>query len=150
MTDCLCCREAAGEIELPGGLLWDDEHMLGFHLPPLEGNPRPYLGHLMLIARRHVDHLGDLSADEASSVGLAARGLAAALRAEGAERVHVAVIGIGVPHFHLHLFPRYPGAPRGTDWTRLDELPDAPHGGAPEIAELVERLRRRLRSSQAA
>jgi diadenosine tetraphosphate (Ap4A) HIT family hydrolase len=51
------------------------------------------------------------------------------------------VIGLGGEHFHQHLFPRYPGVPPGTRWTAVDELPDAPHGDADQIAALVERLR---------
>ena len=70
--------------------------------------------------------------------------LAEALRAEGAERVHVAVIGLGVDHFHQHLFPRYPGVPEGTSWMAVDELPDAPHGDAREIAGFAARLRSHL------
>jgi ATP adenylyltransferase len=140
----LVCREVAGEIDLPGGLLWEDANVIAFHLPPIEDNPRPYLGHCMVVTRRHVDHLGDLTEAEAESVARASRAVAAGLRAEGAERVHVAVIGLGVPHFHQHLFPRYPGVPTGTSWVAVDELPDAPHGDAQEIASLVERLRPRL------
>ena len=142
--ECLVCRELAGEVDLPGGLLWDDGLVVAFHLPPLEANPRPYLGHCLVVPRRHVDHLADLTVEEAEAVGRASRGLAGALQAEGAERVHVAVIGLGVPHFHQHLYPRYPGVPAGTPWMEVDELPAAPHGGAAEVADLVERLRRHL------
>ena len=143
-ADCLCCREIAGEIELPGGLLIDEEHVVAFHLPPLPQNERPYLGQCLVLARRHVDHFGDLSEAEAEAVGRVGRAVAAALRAEGVERVHLAVIGTGVPHFHLHLFPRYAGTPRGTPWTELDALPGAPHGGATEVAALTNRLRGRI------
>lgn len=143
-AECLACGEIRGEIELPGGLLWDDEHVVAFHVPPLEQNPHPYLGHCLVLTRRHVDHLGDLSHAEAAGVAEASRRLAAALRAEGAERVHVAVIGLGDPHFHQHLLPRYPGVPPGTPWTAIDELPDAPHGDAADVEAFVSRLRARL------
>jgi diadenosine tetraphosphate (Ap4A) HIT family hydrolase len=142
--DCLVCRQVRGDVELPGGFLWDDRDVVAFHLPPTEANERPYLGHCLVVTRRHVDHLGDLTLAETVSVASAARAIAAALRSEGVERVHVAVIGLGVPHFHQHLYPRYPGVPAGTSWLDLDGLPDAPHGGAPEIASLVERLRRHV------
>jgi diadenosine tetraphosphate (Ap4A) HIT family hydrolase len=141
VADCLICRELSGEIEMPGGALWEDDHVAAFHVPPIDENPMPYLGHLLICTRRHVDHLGDLSEPEVESVGHASRTLAGALRRAGAERVHVAVIGLGVPHFHQHLYPRYPGVPAGTSWLSVDELPDAPHGGAEEIAAFVERLR---------
>jgi diadenosine tetraphosphate (Ap4A) HIT family hydrolase len=108
---CLVCRQVTGEFELPGGLLWDDAEAIGFHLPPTDANPRPYIGHCMIVTRRHVDHLADLTDEETESVARASRALAGALRAEGVERVHVAVIGLGGDHFHQHLYPRYPGAP---------------------------------------
>jgi len=143
-SDCLVCREVAGQIDLPGGLLWDDDDVVAFHVPPIDENPSPYLGHCMVVTKRHVDHLGDLTESEAASVASAARAIARALRADGAERVHVAVIGLGVAHFHQHLYPRYPGAPPGTAWMEVDQLPDAPHGGPDEIAALVTRVRDRL------
>lgn len=141
MAECLVCRQVAGEMELPGGLLWNDDNVVAFHLPPIEGNKRPYLGQCLVVTRRHVDHLGDLTDGEAGAVARASRAIGAALRANGVERVHVAVIGVGIPHFHQHLYPRYPGVPPGTPWQSLDDLPDAPHGGPAEIAELVGRLR---------
>jgi diadenosine tetraphosphate (Ap4A) HIT family hydrolase len=142
-TDCLVCREVAGQIELPGGLLWEDDNVIAFHVPPTEANPRPYLGHCMVVTRRHVDHLSDLTESEAASVAQAARVIAKGLRVEGAERVHVAVIGLGVEHFHQHLYPRYPGVPPGTSWMDVDELPEAPHGNSEEIAAFVARVRDR-------
>jgi ATP adenylyltransferase len=144
MGECLVCRELSGEIDLPGGFLWDDGEAVAFHLPPLDRNEHPYLGHCLVVTRRHVDHLSDLTATEAASVAAASRKIAAALRAEGVERVHVAVIGLGVPHFHQHLYPRYPGVPAGTSWMDVDGLPDAPRGGPSEIAAFTDRLRKHV------
>jgi diadenosine tetraphosphate (Ap4A) HIT family hydrolase len=141
VEDCLVCRQVAEPEALLGGHLWADEHAVGFHLPPGERNPLPYRGHCLVAVRRHVDHLADLSDAEAASVAHGSRALAGRLRELGAERTHVAVVGLGVPHFHQHLFPRYPGVPAGTPWHALDELPDAPHLDADGIAELAELLR---------
>jgi len=149
VSDCLVCQEVAAQYPVPGGLLWEDELAVAFHIPPIEGNERPYLGHLLVVTRRHVDHLGDLTDPEAASVHRASRQLGAALRAEGAERVHVAVIGLGMEHFHQHLYPRYPGVPEGTNWMGVGELQDAPHGGAAEIEKLGARLRQRLQGQRA-
>src|SRR5438132_1617377 len=33
VSDCLVCREVAGELELPGGVLWEDENAIAFHIP---------------------------------------------------------------------------------------------------------------------
>ena len=137
MTECLICRQLSGQMYMPGGALWEDANVAAFHVPPTDADPTPYLGHLLVFTRRHVDHLGDLSESEITSVGRASRALGNVLRQEGVERVHVAVIGTGVAHFHQHLYPRYPGVPAEASWIGLDELPDAPHGGAEEIEALV-------------
>ena len=145
MGGCLVCRQLSGEIDLPGGFLWDDGEAVAF-LSPTHRRERVSVSgsHCLVVTRRHVDHLSDLSATEAASVGAASRMIAAALRAEGVERVHVAVIGSGVPHFHQHLYPRYPGVPAGTSWMDVDGLPDAPHGGPSEIVAFADRLRKHI------
>ncbi|MBA3365778.1 MAG: hypothetical protein H0U03_08345 [Actinobacteria bacterium] len=97
------------------------------------------------MTRRHVDRLGDLTPDEAAAVGLAARAIAAGLQAlSDVRRVHTAVIGLHLPHFHQHVFPRYEWMSPEADWNALHELPDAPRGGDGEIAEFVDRLRPHL------
>jgi diadenosine tetraphosphate (Ap4A) HIT family hydrolase len=140
---CLVCRELRGDVPVPGGFVWHDGAVVAFHVPPLDeiGSPRPYLGHLLIVTRRHVARLGDLTDDESVAVGRAAARLARALtEAGGADWVYSAVIGTRVPHFHLHLLPRYPGTPRDVAWHQVDEWEGAPRGGSQEIAELIGRL----------
>ena len=116
-------------------------------MPPLEENPRPYLGHLLVVSRRHAPRFGDLSDDESAAVGLTAARLARTLTdVGGAEWVYSAVIGLHLPHFHLHLVPRYPDTPREVRWYAMDEWDGGRHGGAEEIAELVGRLKARQRT----
>jgi diadenosine tetraphosphate (Ap4A) HIT family hydrolase len=143
--DCLVCQELAGEVDLPGGLIAQDELAAAFHIPPREGQGTHYLGHMLVVPRRHVDHLPDLTADEAATVMSLAHRLSRALRsARSPERIHLAVVGLGVPHFHLHVFPRYPGTPAEVDWQSADEWEGAPHGDAAEITALVGELRAAL------
>jgi histidine triad (HIT) family protein len=121
----------------------EDASAAAFHYPPLEeeGNPRPYLGHLLVVTRRHVARFGELTADESATVGRMAARLARALtETGGADWVYSAVVGNAVPHFHLHLLPRYPGTPRDVPWHSVDEWEGGRHGGAQEISELVARL----------
>ncbi|MDX6572386.1 MAG: hypothetical protein QOC86_1542, partial [Gaiellales bacterium] len=33
--DCLVCRELAGDVALPGGLVWEGDLAAAFHVPPL-------------------------------------------------------------------------------------------------------------------
>jgi histidine triad (HIT) family protein len=68
-----------------------------------------------------VARLGELRDDESATVGRMAARLARALtEAGGAEWVYSAVIGMAVPHFHLHLLPRYSGTPRDVPWHLVD------------------------------
>ena len=143
--DCLICQQIVGEVERPGGLLVDEELVAGFHVPPKNPPRDHYLGHLLVVSRRHVDHFADLSTAEAAAIMDAAHRLSRALRdVRDPERIHLAVVGLGVPHFHLHLFPRYRGTPPDLGWVAADEWEDAPRGGATEIAAVAEPLRSRL------
>jgi len=144
--ECLVCRELRGDVTVPGGFLLRDGAVTAFHLPPLDEHGSPYLGHLLIVTHRHVARLGDLSDEESAAVGRTATRLARALtEAGGAEWVYSAVIGTGVPHFHLHLIPRYPDTPRAVPWHEVNQWVGARRGGADEIAEFVELLRARIR-----
>lgn len=91
---------------------------------------------------RHAPGLGDLTDDEAASVGRLVSRVARALReVAGAEHVYSFVFGDGVPHLHVVLAPRYPGTP-GEYWgVRLTEWPEAPRVGEPTMRALVAELR---------
>jgi len=151
IDDCLVCREITGEIEVPGGFVLENDELVAFHLPPLNsvtGTTRPYLGHLLIVTRRHVAALSSLTPDESAAVGRAASRVSLALTsAAGAEWVYAAVIGTAVPHFHLHLLPRYPGTPEGVLWYEVDEWEGSVHGDASEVGELAARIRDSLCSS---
>jgi diadenosine tetraphosphate (Ap4A) HIT family hydrolase len=144
---CLVCDEIEGRIELPGGFLWQAEEAVAFHMPPLpdRGAPEPYLGHLLVVTRRHAASIAELTDAEAAAVGVAATRVAAALvRVAGATRVHTSVIGTGVAHFHEHLLPRYADTPAAVPWHAVDEWEGARRGGAGAVAELAARLRTAL------
>ena len=64
----------------------------------------------------------------------------------GADHVYAFVIGDHVPHLHVHLFGRYPGAPPEFRGPRVDEWPDAPRGETDAIAALAVQLREHLKS----
>ena len=81
---CVLCSAVAGEIDLPGGLLWDDTQVIAFHVPPTEANPLPSIGQCLVVVRRHAQ-LQDFTDEEMESVTRACRTLLDALRAEGVE-----------------------------------------------------------------
>ena len=145
MSDCFVCRKHRGEIDLPGGPLFQDELVYSSHGVIGEGRSSAYLGTLFVEPKRCVPGFGDLTPAEAERVGWLASRLARALReSEGAEHVYLFVLGAHVPHLHLWVVPRYPGTPNEFRPMRLAEWPGAPRGGATEIAALCGRVRSHL------
>ena len=133
---------------LPGGPVGEDRFVVVSHMPaaPSRHGGSAYLGHLFVEPWRHAPGMGDLTEDEARSVGLWCARASRALRdVAGAEHVYAAVIGDAVPHLHVHLTARYPGTPREYWWPpRMDEWPGARMGGDAEITQFVRGLRARL------
>jgi diadenosine tetraphosphate (Ap4A) HIT family hydrolase len=143
--DCFICRKHRGEIFIPGGAIYEDDLFYCGHAQIREGQTQAYLGYLMLEPRRHVRGVEDLDPQEAAGLGPTLSRIARALHeSERAERVYVLVFGEHVPHLHIHIVARYPGAPREYWGTRVDEWPQAPHGGPAEMAALCDRVRARL------
>ena len=103
MTDCIFCKIAAGEI--PAAKLYDDGEVLAFR----DINPEAPV-HLLVIPRRHIATLNDLTEADAALIGrlyLAAKRVAA--EAGVAESGYRTVINCNrdagqiVFHVHLHL-----------------------------------------------
>lgn len=89
----------AGEI--PSYRVAEDEHHYAF----LDINPLSE-GHTLVVPKREVDYIFDLSDDEYAAMQLFAKRVAAAIEAAvPCKRIGVAVIGLEVPHAHIHLVP---------------------------------------------
>ncbi|UGS34783.1 HIT family protein [Capillimicrobium parvum] len=123
-------RIIAGEI--PAHKLREDDRFLAFlDIRPIRA------GHALVIPKQEIDELFDLPDDLLGDLFVFARPVAAAIKAEsGAARVGVAVVGIEVPHAHVHLVP-------------LDNVHDidfrlAKPADQDELAALAERLRARI------
>ncbi len=145
MKDCLVCREHRLEVPLPGGHLVATDEVVAFHVPPW---PPPgedvYLGYLMVTPRRHAADFAELADSEAADVGQWIARLSRSLKALGAERVYLAVVGQGVPHLHVHLIPRWPGTPDDIAWHQLDEWVGARRGDFAAATRMADELRRVL------
>ncbi|MBT2557543.1 HIT domain-containing protein [Hymenobacter sp. ISL-91] len=92
-------RIVAGE--LPAYKVAEDEHHLAFlDITPLVE------GHTLVIPKREVDYIFDLPPAELAALHLFAQRVAAGVRAAvPCKRVGIAVIGLEVPHAHIHLIP---------------------------------------------
>ena len=89
------------ECEIPCYRIAEDEHFLAF----LDVNPL-VKGHTLVIPKKEQDYLFDI--EEVSYVGLQlfAKKVAVQLKSKIAcKRIGVAVIGLEVPHAHIHLIP---------------------------------------------
>lgn len=63
-------------------------------------------GHTLVIPKKEVDYLFDLTDEEYSSLLLFAKKVALAMKkALPCERIGVTVMGLEVPHAHIHLVP---------------------------------------------
>lgn len=92
-------RITAGEI--PSYKVVEDDRHYAF----LDINPMAE-GHTLVIPKREVDYLFDLPADEYAALMEFARKVALKVKkAMPCKRVGVAVLGMEVPHAHIHLVP---------------------------------------------
>ena len=103
MTDCIFCKIAAGEI--PAAKLYDDGEVVIFR----DINPEAPV-HLLIILRRHISTLNDLTEADAALIGrLYLAGKQAAAELGVAERGYRTVINCNrvagqiVFHVHIHL-----------------------------------------------
>ena len=79
----------------------EDENFLAF----LDINPLVE-GHTLVIPKKEVDYIFDLDSDTYSGLMAFARKVAKAIKATiDCKRVGVAVLGMEVPHAHIHLVP---------------------------------------------
>ena len=87
--------------EIPCYKIAEDDKYLAF----LDINPL-HEGHTLVIPKREEDYLFDLNDEELTGLMLFAKKVAKAIeRAVPCERIGVAVVGLEVPHAHVHLIP---------------------------------------------
>lgn len=90
---------AAGEIP-SYKIAADDRHYAFLDINPVAP------GHVLVIPRREVSYIFDLPDDEYRDLTMFAKRVAEALEAVmPCKRIGVAVIGLEVPHAHIHLIP---------------------------------------------
>ncbi|MFI5048036.1 MAG: HIT family protein [Acidimicrobiia bacterium] len=87
--------------ELPGVFVWRDPECVAL----LSINPL-HPGHTLVVPRAEVDHWIDLEPSLAAHLFEVARTIGQAQQASlGARRVGLLIVGVEVPHTHLHVVP---------------------------------------------
>ncbi len=78
----------------------DAEHLAFLDINPVQK------GHTLVIPKMEIDYLFDLDDEQLSSLMVFAKKCAARIKkATGCKRVAVVVLGMEVPHAHIHLIP---------------------------------------------
>jgi len=87
--------------EIPGHIVAEDERFIAFlDITPL------VMGHTLVVPKKEVDYIFDLDDDTLAGLSVFAKKVAHAVKkAVPCKRVGVAVIGLEVPHTHVHLVP---------------------------------------------
>ena len=87
--------------EIPCYKIAEDDRYLAF----LDINPLK-AGHTLVVPKNEVDYIFDLDDDQLSGMILFSKKVAAAIKsAIPCNRIGIAVLGLEVPHAHIHLVP---------------------------------------------
>ena len=129
--DCIFCKIANGEI--PSRTLYEDEKFRVI----LDLSPATR-GHALIMPKDHASNLYELPEESAGVVMVLAKKLAVAmnerLQCDGLNLVqnNGEAAGQTVPHFHLHMSPRYANDGQALGWV--------PGKAAPEDLDEVKRI----------
>ena len=106
--------------EIPSYKIAEDEHFYAF----LDINPLAE-GHTLVVPKREVDYIFDLNDEELAGMMAFAKKVAAHIRtAVPCKRIGMAVIGLDVPHAHIHLVPISEGGDLDFSRPKLKLTPD--------------------------
>lgn len=99
--NCIFCKIIDGQI--PSEKIYEDKRFLVF----MDINPVNE-GHLLVIPKKHFQWMHDVPDNEISKIFLLSKRMMNALKkSTKCDFVVLSVVGIEVPHFHIHLVPRY-------------------------------------------
>ena len=114
-ADCVFCKIRDGE--LPSMRIYEDEHTLVImDINPLNS------GHCLVLVRNHAPTIWDAADADLQAAIATARKVAVALKAavkpDGLNLLQAngPAAFQSVPHFHLHLIPRWNNDGKGFDW----------------------------------
>jgi histidine triad (HIT) family protein len=115
MTDCVFCKIRDGAI--PCVQIVEDERTLCI----MDINPLNR-GHCLIVTKRHAATIWEASVEDLAAAMVTAKRVAVALREalqpDGLNLLQAngAAAFQSVPHFHLHLIPRWANDGKGFDW----------------------------------
>ena len=102
-SDCLSCNVRDGKVKTPGGMFFENEFITITHSIP----PAQCKGFLIVQSKRHVEHLAELTEEEALEI---ARGIMRASKSLEKvltpEKIYTCSFGETVKHVHFYVIPR--------------------------------------------
>ena len=100
-SSCIFCKIIKKEV--PSIQIYEDEDFLAFlDIEPVSN------GHLLIVPKRHIVWMQDADNGTVSEIFKLSKKLMLSIKSGlGCDYVQVSVGGTDVPHFHIHLMPRY-------------------------------------------
>ena len=100
-NDCIFCKIIKNEI--PSTKIYEDEKFLAFmDIQPVSD------GHLLIIPKTHIEWMQEAGDETISEIFILSKKIMISLKnGIGCDYVQVSIVGKDVPHFHIHLIPRY-------------------------------------------
>jgi histidine triad (HIT) family protein len=119
--------------EIPGYIIAEDDRYIAFlDISPL------VLGHTLVVPKQEVDYIFNLEDDALAGLMVFARKVAKAVeKAVPCKRIGVSVIGLEVPHTHVHIVPM--NSADDVNFTRAKLSPSKE-----ALAEVAEKIRKHL------
>jgi len=121
--------------ELPGRFVWKDDRAVAFlTIKPVKD------GHTLVVPREEIEHWIDLPQDLAAHLMQVSQEVGRAIQsAFNPAKVGVALVGLEVPHVHIHLMPI---------WSVTDLDFAKQHDASPaELDQAAEKIRAALRAA---
>lgn len=119
--------------EIPAQIVAEDDRFIAFlDIMPL------VVGHTLVVPKKEIDYIFDIDDEDLKAIHVFAKKVAAGVRkAVPCKRIGVAVIGLEVPHAHIHLVPM--NTADDLNFTRPKLKPSAE-----ELATVANRIRAAL------
>lgn len=119
--------------EIPGYIIAEDDRYIAFlDISPL------VLGHTLVVPKQEVDYIFNLEDDSLAGLMVFAKKVAKAVeKAVPCKRIGVSVIGLEVPHTHVHIVPM--NSADDVNFTRAKLSPSKE-----ALADVAEKIRKHL------
>ncbi len=103
MQDCIFCKISKGEI--PSNKIYENENFLVFlDIKPVSD------GHLLIVPKKHIVWMQEADDETIEDIFKLTKKMMLALKKGiNCDYVQESVVGNEIPHFHIHLIPRYYG-----------------------------------------